>query len=98
MKQEEFQRKDGTKGTKNIIEPGDKFKSRFDSPRKNNAGKYENYSLGITTMEGEDTFVQLTKGQAKRLQGLGNVQGKTIEAYEYENEYGKNVGLRLAKE
>lgn len=96
MKKEEYEREDGTKGTKNILEPGDKIIARYDEPRVNNSGKYPSYSLGVT-IEGEESYVQLTKGQYDKLMTLKPLTGKTIEAYEYENKHGKFTGVRVAQ-
>lgn len=97
MKRETFTRKDGSEGEKFSLEPGDKFIPRFDTPRKTTAGKYDNWSLGITSVpEGKEMFVQLTKGQADKLNQLGNIQGKKMECYEYESHDKKCVGIRLA--
>lgn len=97
MKTEVFTKKDKTKGEKYHLEAGDKFVSRFETPRMNKLGKYENWSLGVTMLPAKkDIFVQLTKGQAKKITELGNVQGKTLECYTYKNTYGDQVGIRLA--
>lgn len=95
MKKVEFDKKDGTKGTKYIAEPGDKVTSRFESPRATTLGKYENYSMGI---EGDIPYLQLTKGQHEKLMQSGNIQGKTIEFYEYENDFGKQTGVKVLPE
>lgn len=97
MKKTEFEKKDGTKGHKYTLEEGDMFISRFESPRKTQMGKYDNYSLGITTVpEGDDIFVQLTQGQAKKLESLGNIQGKKLQCYKYESHDKECVGVKLA--
>lgn len=97
MKKETFTRKDGTEGTKYKLEPNDQFIPRFDTPRKSEVGKYENWSIGITTVpEGDEIFVQLTKTQAEKLQELGNVQGKKLECYAYTAHEKECVGIRQA--
>lgn len=98
MKTENFKRKDGTEGTKNVLEPGDEFIPRFESPRKNTKGKYDNWSIGIKTVpEGKEVFVQLTKGQAEKLNKMGNVQNKKLVCYEYESHDRKCVGIKAAE-
>lgn len=58
---------------------------------------------GKTTMtpkgEGEDTveFVQLTKAQYEKLEKIGALTGKTVEAYHYSNDFGDQVGVRVAE-
>ena len=94
MKTEEFTRKDGIKGQKYKLEAGDKVVSRFDKPRVNSFGQYENYSLGVTDEKLGEIYVVLTKGQYSKLKDVPSLEGKTIEAYEYENEYGKQVGVK----
>lgn len=103
MKEEKFQKKDGSEGVKYTLEAGDKVVSRFDKPRSNTQGNYPNYSLGITHPEKGDIYVQLTPAQFEKLDKIGNLTGKTIEAYEYENEYSKQkntkyVGVKIAEQ
>lgn len=95
MKRETFVRKDKTEGEKYTLEPKDKFIPRFETPRKTKTGKYDNWSLGITTVpEGKEIFVQLTKAQAEKLNNLGEIKGKKMECYEYESHDRKCVGIK----
>lgn len=95
MKEENFTRKDGSEGVKYKLEAGDKVVSRFDKPRRSKNGQYENISLGITHPEKGEVYLVLTKAQGDKLEQSGSLQGKEIEAYEYENEFGKQVGVRV---
>lgn len=95
MKKETFKRKDGSEGHKHTLQPGDEFTPRFNTPRETKAGKYTNYSLGIKDKQGNDMFINITEGQAKQLKILGDIEGKELKAYEYENQYGKQVGITL---
>ncbi|MBD3248459.1 hypothetical protein GF336_00250 [Candidatus Woesearchaeota archaeon] len=94
MKEQEFEKKDGSKGVKYILQAGDKVTSRFAEPRKADIGKFPSYSLGVTTDDGKEVYVQLTEGQFKRLHGK-DLTGKTIVAEEYENEFGKQIGVKV---
>lgn len=94
MKETKFQRADGTEGTSYKLEPGDKVTSRFEQPKKQEGGKFENWSLGVT-YQGKEIFLTLTKAQADKLNKIGHLQQKNIEAYEYENQYGKQIGIKV---
>lgn len=94
MKKTEFERADGSKGVKYTLEAGDKVKSRYDQPRENNKGKYPSYSLGVTHEEEGEIYVQLTKNQHDQLMKSTPLNDKTIEAYEYENQHGKFIGVK----
>lgn len=56
-------------------------------------GKFKNFSLGVVH-NGEDKYIKITNGQKKQLFNT-DLLNKTLEFYEYENEYGKNVGVRV---
>ena len=92
MKEVVYEKKDGTEGKKYVFEAGDVVTSKYDSPRETKLGKYMNYSLGV---EEEQEYIQLTAGQYNKLQKVGELTGKKIEAYEYENDFGKQVGVRV---
>lgn len=103
MKQEQFVRTDGSKGTSYSLEAGDEVVARFskvgekDNAFVNSEGKavpVKNYFLGVTWGDQEIT-VKITEGQKKVLDKQGDLQGKTIVAEEYANDYGKQVGVRV---
>lgn len=103
MKKQEFvNQKDNSKGVNYKLEAGDVLTVRFSSPKVLTAGQFPAYSIGVTTPDGEDVYVRLTKAQHDALLKLGDLTGKKIEAYEYENKYSKQkgtkyVGVRLAQ-
>lgn len=92
MRKIEFKTKDGKKGQKFVLEPKDKVTAKYNTPKATKLGKYMNYSLGI---EGKNPYVQLTKAQYEKIVAAGDVAGKIIEAYEYENDFGKQVGVKI---
>lgn len=81
------------------FEPGDKVVARYEKPIERK-GMYVNYTLGVTHEEHGDIFVKLTGAQFKAVtkEEIGDLTGKTIEAYEYTNDYGKQVGVKVLKE
>lgn len=95
MKEEKFTRKDGSKGTTYRLEAGDKVTSRYDEVRENISGEFTNYSLGVETLDKKEVHVRLTQSQTRTLKKSDKLKGKLIEAYEYENEYGKQVGVKV---
>lgn len=95
MKETKFERKDGSEGVSYHLEVGDEVVSRFSAPRNNPSGKYDNWSLGITTKDGKEIYVRLTGGQAKKLLNCGDLLGKTLKAVEYTNDYGTHVGIQV---
>ena len=95
MKETKFNKKDGSEGTSYKFEAGDKVVANFDAPKKLEGGKYDNWSIGVKLENGEDIYVQLTGAQATKLTESGDIRGKTITAYEYENKYGKQIGVKV---
>jgi hypothetical protein len=105
MRTKTYVRKDGTEGENYFGEPGDKYVSRFEKVGKNeNAivkdGKaiiIKSFFLGVTTPEGKELTLSLTQGQTKNLEKVEDLSGKTLEFTSYENEYGKQIGVKVNK-
>ena len=102
MKTDEFDRKDGTKGTSYRLEDGDKVVAMFDKvgSRENlivkdgKPLKIMNHFLGVTYEDKEITLT-VTGGQKKVLDKITDLTGKTIIAVGYENDFGEQVGCRV---
>lgn len=106
MKKEDFKKADGTDGTKYRFEKGDKATIVYDkiyvSPERlgvnkttGQAFKTQDYILGVKTEKEGEIKVNLSKTQAEKLKNREDLQGKNIEAYEYENKYGKQIGIKV---
>lgn len=97
MKTEVFTRKDNTEGVNYIPESGDKVMAKFKDVRISKSGAYENYSLGVKTLDQKpkEVYIKLTGGQYRNLQSCTDLTDKTLEFVEYENDFGKQVGVRV---
>lgn len=104
MKIKNFTRDDGTEGKSYSLQAGDVVTSRYNKVGVKSSATLdketqkpipiENYFLGVK-WEGEDIVIKITKGQKKVLDKVGDLEGKQIKGVEYENEFGKNVGVRV---
>lgn len=88
------------------FEAGDKFIPVFDRPLKRENKEYDEYSIKCKVMDkdgnkfghedDEGIFVKLTKTQYNHLNELADREELTQNqyvAYEYDNKYGKQVGV-----
>jgi hypothetical protein len=101
MKQEKYTRKDGTEGHNNIPEAGDMFIAKYPTVRSVKTGLYENHSLGVFDPKDdkeETIYLKITPAQKMNLEKHGDITGKTVEFYQYTNEYGDQVGATVKKE
>ncbi len=99
MKTENYNKKDGSAGTRYTLEKGDIVKALYAMPRETVPGKskYPIYSIKAA-WKGKEVYVTLTTGQYKRLMGIGSLEGKEIIALGYEGPDGEElVGLTVLK-
>lgn len=90
-----FERKDGSEGYKFKLESGDMLKITSKEVRETLAFKFPKYNVNVITRDNEVVSVDLTATQAKVLKDVGSIEGKFIQAYEYENQFGKQVGIKV---
>ena len=107
MRQEEFARKDGTVGFNYYPEKGDEFKANaekvfskeYAANVKGKALILKSYGLSVITKDNKEIFLKITEGQAKVLNKVTELKGKTIvfENYEHE-EHGTLLGARIKED
>ena len=87
MKTENYTKNDGKPGIRYFLEKGDMIKASVPTPKE--------VSLSIKAVwNDKDIFVTLTKGQYKRLVGIGSLEGKKLIAVGYVGPAGKElIGL-----
>lgn len=97
MKTEKKTGKDGKVYTTYKLEAGDKVIAQYNSPKVLTKGQFDNYSIGVKESETSNAtmFIKLTKAQYDKLRSVEDLAGKTLKAYEYENQYGKQVGIEV---
>lgn len=94
MKEKKYKTKEGKDGTEYKLEAGDEFVSKFDSPKT--FGNFGKYKIGAKGKKADETiYITLTETQGKKLEKIGQLQGKTIQAYAYDNKYGKQIGVKV---
>ena len=95
MKTENYTKNDGKPGIRYFLEKGDMIKASVPTPKEVSLGKskYPSYSIKAVWND-KDIFVTLTKGQYKRLVGIGSLEGKKLIAVGYVGPAGKElIGL-----
>ena len=97
MKTENYPKNNGTSGTKYTLEKGDVIEPVFSKPRESSLSNSNYLSYSIKAVwNNKEIFVSLTKGQYKRLMGLGDLNGKKLIAVGYQGESCKElIGLNI---
>ena len=101
MKKREYTTNEGTTKATYKLEVNDEFISGWDNPNKkvfsNPKGDITKYSIKAIC-EGEELYIELTKGQYTRLKNMSeddSLLGKVLVATSYKNSFGDQIGISL---
>lgn len=92
MKRKEYKDKEGNIKATFSLEDKDEITFKYD--KLLDVGSYGTKGSNVLDKNGLEIFMTFTPGQAKQIEKEQKIKDKTFISYEYENKFGKFIGIK----